>query len=226
MRIGVIGTGNMGSAFVQRLRAGGHDVVVTGRDLDKAAELGARFGAKAIEASNMGRQVDLVIAATPYHEQARALAGAGDLRDKPVVEISNPVTSDMGLAIGHNTSAAEEIARAVPEAHVVKAFNTIFAHVLSEGAQLAEGRAVVLCASDDETSKRLVQELAESLGFDSLDAGPLKNARLLEPMGLLNIYFGSVAGLGHDIAPTWLVGREETRQRRGRPRDRGEVSAR
>jgi 8-hydroxy-5-deazaflavin:NADPH oxidoreductase len=145
--------------------------------------------------------VDLVIAATPFPNQAEALRASGTLEGKPVVEISNPLKPDMsGLAVGLTTSAAEEIAKAVRGAKVVKAFNTVFAQVLGDRAPSA-AKVQVFYAGDDDSAKRSVRSLIESMGFEPLDAGPLSNARYLEPVGMLNIYLGYVAKMGTDIAP-------------------------
>ena len=122
------------------------------------------------------------------------------------MDITNPLTADyMGLTVGHSTSAAEEIAKAVPSAHVVKAFNTLFAQVLAQGAKLSDGnQATVFYAGDADTAKQTVKALAESLGFATADAGGLKNARYLEPLAGLNIYFGYGAGRGTGVAPAWV----------------------
>lgn len=107
--------------------------------------------------------------------------------------------------IGHSTSAAEEIARAVPGAEVVKAFNTVFAQVLAEGADFGNGQTVpVFVASDSARAKEAATALAKSIGFAVIDAGGLKNARYLEPVAGINIYLGYGAGLGTAIAPTWI----------------------
>jgi predicted dinucleotide-binding enzyme len=111
----------------------------------------------------------------------------------------------MGLTIGHSTSAAEEIAKAVPGAEVVKAFNTLFAQVLDGGADFGGGQKLsVFVASDSERAKQSAVALAESMGFQVVDAGGLKNARYLEPLAGLNIYLGYGAGLGTVIAPAWI----------------------
>ena len=84
---------------------------------------------------------DAVILATGYADAVDALQAVGDLKGKVVIDITNPLTADyMGLTIGHSTSAAEEIAKAVPGAEVVKAFNTVFAQVLAEGADFGNGQ--------------------------------------------------------------------------------------
>jgi predicted dinucleotide-binding enzyme len=88
---------------------------------------------------------------------------------------------------------------------LVKAFNTVFAQVLAEGADFGAGQKVtVFVASDSEPAKQTARALAESMGFETQDAGGLKNARYLEPLAGLNIYFGYGAGLGTAIAPTWI----------------------
>ena len=138
--------------------------------------------------------------------QQRATYAGPMIDGKVVVDVTNPLTADyMGLTVGHTTSAAEEIAKAVPNAHVVKAFNTVFASVLAEGASLGGGKTVpVFVASDDAPAKATVSEIARSIGFDVVGAGALKNARYLEPLAGLNIYLGYGAGLGTNIAPAWL----------------------
>lgn len=207
MKITLVGAGNMGAAFTKQLARAGHSVRITARDLDKAQELAtAHPGAIAIAAADALGDSDVVVLATFYGDAVPALRALGSLSGKLVIDITNPVTADfMSLAIGHDTSAAEEIAKAFPEATVVKAFNTLFAQVLTDGPAFASGAvAPVFYASDSEPAKQTVQELIESLGFKPIDSGSLRNARYLEPLGALNIYFGYGAGLGTGIAPTWI----------------------
>ena len=205
MRVGIIGAGNMGSAFARRLSAAGHEVLIASRDFEDARKVAAAVGAKvrAVPQQQLADGVDVVIAATPFAQQADALRASGRVEGKPVVEISNPLTPDMsGLAVGHTTSAAEEVAKAVPGAKVVKAFNTIFAQLLADRPAGGNAPTVqVFFAGDDAAAKRAVRSLIESMGFEPLDAGPLSNARYLEPVGMLNIYLGYVAKMGTDIAP-------------------------
>jgi len=205
MKVLVIGTGNMGAGFVKQLTAAGHQVSVAARDGGKAQALAQQYGAKAVAIADAANSVDAIVVATPYEQAASALNSAGDVAGKVVIDITNPLTADyMGLTVGHSTSAAEEIARATG-AEVVKAFNTIFAQVLAEGANLGNGQKVtVFIASDSERAKLIARALAESMGFQVMDAGGLKNARYLEPVAGLNIYFGYGAGLGTSIAPTWI----------------------
>ncbi|MDF1502275.1 NADPH-dependent F420 reductase [Roseisolibacter sp. H3M3-2] len=205
-RIGIIGAGNMGSAFAKRLAAAGHDVTITAKDpahAEQAAQQAAAAGGsvRAVPRDQIARDADVLIVATYFPDAPDALRAAGDLTGKTVIDISNPLTPDMsGLSLGHTTSAAEELQKAVPNARVVKAFNTVFAQVLG-----GTGRAQVLYAGDDASAKDAVRALIESAGFEAVDAGPLANARQLEPLGLLNIYFGYVAGRGTGIAPAFVA---------------------
>jgi predicted dinucleotide-binding enzyme len=207
MKITVIGAGNMGSAFVKQLTRAGHRVSLTARDSGKAAEVAAANpGATVVVASRAAEDADAIIVATGYGDAVAALRSIGDLKGKVVIDITNPLTPDyMGLTLGHDTSAAEEIAKAIPGAEVVKAFNTVFAQVLAQGADFGDGRKVtVFVAGDSERGKQTARALAESMGFETVDAGNLKNARYLEPLAGLNIYLGYGARLGTSIAPTWL----------------------
>ncbi|MBL0422505.1 NADPH-dependent F420 reductase [Ramlibacter sp. AW1] len=205
MKVLVIGAGNMGSGFVKQLRAAGHQVSVTARDAAKAQAVAQQYGAKAVSTAGAADGVDAIVVATPYEQAAEALRSVGKLDGKPVIDITNPLTADyMGLTVGHNTSAAEQIAQAVPGAEVVKGFNTVFAQVLAEGAKLNGQKVTVFVASDSERAKQTARALAESMGFDVIDVGGLKNARYLEPVAGLNIYLGYGAGLGTSIAPTWI----------------------
>jgi predicted dinucleotide-binding enzyme len=207
MKITVIGAGNMGSAFVKQLTRAGHQVSVTARDSAKATQVAAAHpGAKVVASAGAATDADAVVLATGYADAVQALQAVGDLNGKVVIDITNPLTADyMGLTIGHSTSAAEEIAQAVPGAEVVKAFNTVFAQVLAEGADFGNGRQVsVFVASDSERAKQTAGAIAEGMGFGVVDAGGLKNARYLEPLAGLNIYLGYGAGLGTGIAPTWI----------------------
>lgn len=207
MKVTLIGAGNMGAGFVKQLTAAGHQVRVTARDLTKAQALAsAHAGATAVPAAQALGDSQVVIVATGYADAVPALKALGSLEGRIVIDITNPLTADyMGLTLGFDTSAAEEIAKAFPGAQVVKAFNTVLAQVLTEGPAFPNGQTVpVFYAGDDERTKQTVRALAESIGFQPVDAGGLKNARYLEPVAGLNIYFAYGAGQGTQIAPTWI----------------------
>ncbi len=207
MNITIVGAGNMGAGFVKQLTIAGHKVTVTARDLAKAQALAsAHTGASAAAPADALGDAQVVILATGYADAVPALQALGSLEGRIVVDITNPLTADyMGLTLGFDTSAAEEIAKALPGALVVKAFNTVLAQVLAEGPAFADGQTVpVFYAGDDERAKQTVRSLVESIGFTPVDAGGLKNARYLEPVAGLNIYFAYGAGQGTQIAPTWI----------------------
>ncbi|NTF43668.1 NADPH-dependent F420 reductase [Agrobacterium rhizogenes] len=206
MKIAVIGTGNMGAGLARLLAGTGSDVVIGHRDPAKAAAFAAELGAN-VEAGGIAAAVklaDIVILALPYGAVADALREAGNLKGKILVDISNPITADFrGLVVGHSTSAAEEIQALAPDAIVVKAFNTIFATLLPVEAR--KGKVLqVFVAGDDEKSKAAVSSLVQSIGFEPVDAGPLTNARFIEPIGEMNIHFGFFLGKGPSVAPAWV----------------------
>jgi predicted dinucleotide-binding enzyme len=204
MKITLIGSGNMGSAPATQIAKAGHALVITGRNADKAKELARTTGA-VFKDHPAAEGADVVVVATAYPDAVAALGSAGDLKGKVIVDITNPLTADYtGLTIGHSTSAAEEIQKAFPGAKVVKAFNTVFAQVIAGGAKLAGATVPVYFAGDDAAAKETVKALIQSTGFAPVDAGGLRNARYLEPLAGLNIYFGYGAGRGTAIAPAWI----------------------
>lgn len=198
MKIGFIGCGNMGGSLAKRF-AEGHQVMVSARDKGHAENCARACGKNACagtiaEAAAFG---EIVVLAVPYSQVTSALKSAGDLKGKILVDITNALTPDYSLAIGFSTSAAEEAALLV-KAKVVKAFNTVFAEVVAN-TKFSEKPAVFV-ASDHAEAKGKVMQLAAEIGFEALDAGPLKNARLLEPLGMLNIFLGYQAKMGTGIA--------------------------
>ena len=185
MNISIIGDGNVGQALARGLGNAGHTVTTTGKDPARVEEL-AGSG-------------DVVILAVPFgalDEVATTIGSAAD--GKTVVDVTNALTPQYTLALGYTTSGAEELQKKLPGALVVKAFNTVFASTMEKG-QVKGEQLTAFVAGDDAKAKAAVQEVARSIGFDAVDAGPLANARLLEPVGFLNIQLGFVLGLGPEI---------------------------
>ena len=142
-----------------------------------------------------------MILAVPYGALEAVAAEIGTAANgKPVVDASNVLSKEGGLAVGFTTSGAENLQKKMPGAHVVKAFNTIFAQNMSTG-KVKNTALAMPAAGDDAKAKEAVLQLARDIGFDAVDAGPLANARLLEPFGFLNIQLGYVVnkGLGAGI---------------------------
>ena len=184
--ISIIGLGTMARALAARALAGGHAVEVVGRDAAKAKDLAAALGGGAT-AGTFGAAPagDIVILAVPNASAVPVVAQYGDaLAGKVIIDITNPMKADAsGLTTPDVTSAAQEIAKAAPaSAHVVKAFNTVFGHVLVPGRPLD-----VLFACDDARAKASVSAFIESLGLRPLDAGGLEMAHWLEGTGLLMV---------------------------------------
>lgn len=102
------------------------------------------------------------------------------------------------LSLGFTTSAAEELQKKAPSAKVVKAFNTVFAQHMASG-QVKGAALTLFVAGDDQDAKDQVLTLGRDIGFDSVDAGPLKNARWLETLGYLNIQLGYMLKMGTEI---------------------------
>ena len=197
--ISIIGLGSMARAIAGRAVGGGSAVEVIGRDAAKAKDLAAALGGGAT-AGTFGTTPagDIVILAVPHAGGVPVVAQYGDaLAGKVVVDISNTFVGpdDTVLVTPEGLSGAQEIAKAVPaSAHVVKAFNTVFGHVLARG-----GPQDVLFAGDDAGAKASVSAFIESLGLRPLDVGGLEMAHWLEGASLLMMGLAR-SGAGFNIA--------------------------
>jgi NADPH-dependent F420 reductase len=168
----ILGTGNMGSAIASVAEKGGHTVQVLGR-------------------SDTDRDVtgDLVVLAVPYPAVSEILDQRADqLAGKVVVDITNPLDVETfdALVVPPSSSATAEIATAVPDAKVVKAFNTNFAATLASGT-IGDQPTTVLIAGDDVDAKGQVAEVVTGGGLKAIDVGDLRRARELEAMAFLQI---------------------------------------
>ncbi len=202
MTTAILGLGNMGRGLARRL-AGKTDLVLGASDPAAAADFAASVGARVTDYRSAAAAADLVVLAMPY-PVALELAKTLPLAGKAVLDMTNPVKADYsGLEIGHTTSAAEQLQLAAPGAHVVKAFNTIFASLFDAPAPATAGVPVFI-AGDDAGALEKVAGLAAAAGFATEQVGGLDGARLLEPLGMLNIRFGYGLGRGTAIAPAWL----------------------
>ena len=141
---------------------------------------------------------DTVVLAVPFGAIDEVVRTAGDaLAGKTVVDVTNALDDKMNLALGYTTSGAEELQKKLPGARVVKAFNTVFAQHMDSG-HLDGEPLTAFAAGDDAAAKAEVLALEREIGFDAVDAGPLRNARLLEPLGYLNIQLGYGLKMGTD----------------------------
>ncbi len=199
MKVTIIGAGNMARGIGTRVLAGGNDVELIARNGAAAQELADELGA------TVGDHVtgEVVVLAVPYPAAADVIAEYGDgLRGKVVVDISNPVdwSTFEGLVTPADSSAAEEIAKLLPEGTpVVKAFNTTFATTLPSG-EVAGQTLDVLLAGDDADAKETVASFIKAAGLRPLDVGPLRRARQLEQLGFLNMAAQEPLGAGFGSA--------------------------
>jgi NADPH-dependent F420 reductase len=206
MTIAIIGTGNMAKGLAGVFSKAGYSVTFGSRDAAKASEAARELGGNVSGAdiAAAADTSDIVVLAVPFDAAGDAIAAAGGLESKIVIDITNPLPADYsGLTIGHSTSAGEEIQKLAPKAKVVKAFNTIFASVLQAGGKVGGNSATVFIAGDDAAATQAVEAIVAKSGFVPVQVGGLNVARYLEPVAGLNIQLGYMRGFGTDIAPTW-----------------------
>lgn len=204
MNIGIIGPGKMGSGLGRIWAEKGHRIIFSfSRSHDKLNTLArsvknGRAGtpAEAAEAS------EVILLSVGWAVVKDALQSAGTMQGKILIDCTNPLNADASdLVIGHTTSGAEEIARLVPGAKVVKAFNTAFAEVYYSGSRLFGSRMpTMFYCGDDSAAKTVISKLILEVGFAPVDAGPLSCARYLEPVAMLMIRLAYGQGMGTDTA--------------------------
>ena len=196
--ISIIGSGGMAAAIGGRAAKAGHAVEVVSRDPAKARTLADQLSAGAITGTYGAVPVgEIVVLAVPYSSAAAVLTDYADSLDgKVVIDVTNPLAADLtGVVTPDGSSAAQEIARLVPGARVVKAFNTLFGHVLARGGHLD-----AFIAADDPEAKAAVSTFVESLGLRPVDVGGLVMAHALETLGLLMIGVAQHGAGTFDIA--------------------------
>lgn len=205
--ITIIGTGKMATGLATRYAKAGNIVIVGARDTVKGRAVAAAAGSK-VEVSSVAGAVqasDVIVLAVPYGAVKDVLAQAGDLTGKVIVDITNPITPDyMSLTIGHTTSAAEEIQKLAPGAIVIKAYNTIFAEMLTHECTDGQAAVQVFYATDDKAAGERFAASVRAIGFEPVASGALSNARYLEPLAELNIHLGYALGWGTLTAPAWI----------------------
>jgi NADPH-dependent F420 reductase len=205
MDITVVGTGNMARAIATRFVTADHNVTLHGKTREEAETLarelikqGLDGDALAVGASGDAIPGEVVVLAVWYDDVADVIKAYGDnLAGKVVVDITNPVdraTSEpLRLSAG---SAAQEIARLLPESKVVKAFNTTFAGTLAAG-QVSGETLDVFVAADDDDAKWTVTQLIEDAGLRAIDVGPLRRAHEVEGLQCLHVAIQNTLGTDH-----------------------------
>ena len=191
MRIGILGSGLMGAKLGTIFARAGHEVVFSyARSQDKLKKLAREAGPKARAGTpqEAAQDADVILLAVHWSRFDDVLEQAGDLSGKVIVTCSLPMDAgNTKLIIGTTTSGAEELAKKVPKANVVCAFNTVPSEVLFrvfEAKRKTVRPSLVYCG-DVEHAKKLAAKLIRDAGFDPADAGPLRIARYTEPFALL-----------------------------------------
>lgn len=203
MKIAIIGAGNVGGTLGRRWAALGHEVSFGVRDPARekyqglVTQTAGRARLAANEAACAG--ADAVLLATPWPTTEAALRDCGPLRGKVLIDATNPLGADFRLLVGHADSGGEQVARWAADARVVKAFNTTGFNIM-EDPIVAGQHATMFIAGDDPAAKSVVADLATAIGFETIDAGPLVSARMLEPLAQLWIHCAYRQGLTRDYA--------------------------
>ena len=191
MKIGILGSGLMGGKLGILFTRAGHDVVFSyARSDEKLKQLAneAKGKARAGTPEEAARDADAVLLAVHWLRMDDVLKQAGDLSGKVVINCSLPMNADdSGLVIGHTSSGAEALSQKVQGAKIVSAFGTVPSEVffgVFKTRRQAARPGMVYCG-DDEGAKQTTATLIRDVGFEPVDAGPLRIARYLEPFGLL-----------------------------------------
>lgn len=200
MDIAVIGAGRVGSTLGRRFVEVGHRVHYARRD--PSAPLPERLdhaNATTGSSAEVVARSELVLLATPWSATEQALGSVADFGGRPLLDATNPIGPGLTLTHGHTDSGGEQVQRWAPTARVVKVFNTVGLEVMAEPRR-GSARAAMLAAGDDERARAQAVALAAQIGFDAREFGPLRQARLLEPLALVWIDLALRRGLGRDFA--------------------------
>jgi len=194
LQIAVLGAGNVGGALGRIWLSKGHKVTFGVPDPQKTNR--KTGNAEVTTNKDASADADVVVLSVPWPAAHEAIRNSGDVTNKVLIDCTNPLAPDLsGLVIGGTTSAAEMVATWAPGARVIKAFNTIGAANYGN-AQFGLQRADGFYCGDDQQAKNVAKQLIEDVGLDPVDVGPLKNARLLEPVAMLWIDLAVNQGQG------------------------------
>ena len=203
MKIAIIGAGNVGGTLGRGWARKGHEVIFGVRDAKdekiKSVLVSAGMNARATSVAEAAGAADIVVLSVPWPAED-AVKSCGNLTGKILIDCTNPLKPDLsGLAVGHTTSAAEQIADLAKGTRVIKAFNTTGAGNMANPKFGAQNASMFICG-DDGNAKATVGKLAEELGFEPVDVGPLLTARYLEPLAMLWIHLALKMDWGTNFA--------------------------
>jgi predicted dinucleotide-binding enzyme len=191
MRIGILGSGLMGAKLGTLFARAGHEVTFSyARSEAKLERLAkeAKGSARAGTPREAAQNADALLLAVHWSRMDDVLGQAGDLSGTVVLSCSLPMSDDdTALVVAHTSSGAEELAKKLPNARFVSAFNTVPSEVLFEvfAARRRSKRPSLVYCGDDRRAKNIAVKLIRDVGFEPLDAGPLRIARYTEPFALL-----------------------------------------
>jgi 8-hydroxy-5-deazaflavin:NADPH oxidoreductase len=200
MKIAILGFGNVGKQFAHLFSKAGHEVVIGVRS-DSNQEL--PYPSATFKEAAEG--ADIVAIAIPFKACAEVLPKLSEvMKEKIVIDSTNPLNADWSpMLLGQENSASEEISRLLPEAYVIKAFNTIFADVMN--SPVRDGQIITaFIAGDNDGAKQRVIALASDIGYAPIDTGSLYTARYLESIAHLNIQIAVGQGGGTNAAFVYL----------------------
>jgi predicted dinucleotide-binding enzyme len=202
LKLAIIGTGRLGTALGKMWAEKGYIIMFGSRDPQKAKKLASSIGSNTSggsyeEAAKFG---DIIILAVPWSGAKESIRTAGDLNGKIIVDSTTTAAPHLGgPLIGTTASAAEKVAKWAVGAKVIKAVHTIGVESLNK-LQFGSQQASLFICGNDLDAKSKAKQLGLDLGFDVIDAGPLTNARLIEPLAMLWIELAYKQGMGTDIA--------------------------
>lgn len=206
MNIAIIGAGNVGSALGINWASKGHRIIfgVPDPSSDKYETLKEQVAANAafVTPEEAAKQASIIFLATPWQVTESAVKSLGNLTGKTLVDCTNPlVMTEAGLQLdrGFDTSGAETVQQWAVGANVIKSLNQVGAEIMQDPSGFAH-KPVMFVAGDDTDAKTLTIKLVGDLGFEALDAGPLKQARILEPFGMTWINQALFRGHGRNWA--------------------------
>ena len=200
MRIAVLGMGNVGSTLGRRWAGAGHDITFGVRDPAGKKADAEKINAAVATVPEAAAGAEAVLLAVPWTAAPAVLKAAGDLSGKVLLDCTNPVTPELDhLTLGFTTSSGEEVARLTPGAEVVKVFNTNGVGNMAD-PDYGRLRATMLYAGDHDDANRVAADLAARIGMEPVYLGPLKEARLLEPLAMTWILLARHRGLVRDFA--------------------------
>ncbi|MDX1439402.1 MAG: NAD(P)-binding domain-containing protein [Rubricoccaceae bacterium] len=195
MNIGIIGSGNVGRALGKGFVSRGHSVHLGTRDpnREELQQWASEGGDNATVSTNEDAAAfgELIVLATDWSgtENAIQLAGVSNFSGKVVIDVTNPLDFSQGgaaLAIGHTDSAGEQIQRWLPDAYVVKAFNSVTAALMVD-PDISGGPPTMFIAGDHPAARSRVTEICRDFGWEVVDIGPMTGARYLEPLAMVYI---------------------------------------